>query len=132
MRPLQAFLFWFLFLFEKREQKVHKGGEGQGEGRGGKGKNLFLPALSPSPILTRQPLPWNYFLTRPNSRPVELIAQQNTPALQAIFLALSPNSQSIYFPYLKQLASSIPAASVSSVVSLYSSDIASLLLVTSS
>ena len=132
MRPLQAFLFWFLFLFEKREQKVHEGGEGQGEGRGGKGKNLFLPALSLSPILTRQPLPWNYFLTRPNSRSVELIAQQNTPALQAIFLALSPNSQSIYFPYFKQLASSIPAASVSSVVSLYSSDIASLLLVTSS
>ena len=108
--------------------------EGKARGRGGEEKEkTFFSLPSPPPqILTRQPLPWNYFLTRPNSRSVELIAQQNTPALQAIFLALSPNSQSIYFPYLTQLASSIPAASVSSVVSLYSSDIASLLLVTSS
>ena len=37
--------------------------------------------------MTRQLLPWNHFLTRPNSRSVESpnrsIAQQNTPGLQA-------------------------------------------------
>ena len=30
---------------------------------------FFLP--SPSPILTHQPLPWNHFLTRPNSLSVQ-------------------------------------------------------------
>ena len=37
-----------------------------------------------------QPLPWNHFLTRPNSWSVELksksIVQQNTPALQARYI----------------------------------------------
>ena len=31
---------------------------------------FFLPSPSPFPILTRQPLPWNHFLTRSNSRSV--------------------------------------------------------------
>ena len=47
----------------------------------------FLPCPFPSSILTRQPLPWNHFWTRPKySRSVwtsKSIALQNTPALQA-------------------------------------------------
>ena len=52
MRPLQAFLFWFLFLFEKREQKVHEGEDGQGEGRGGSNRVsvTFLERLMQSKL----------------------------------------------------------------------------------
>ena len=42
---------------------------------------FFLPSPSLSPILTRQPLPWNHFLTRSNSRSVST----STPALQFSF-----------------------------------------------
>ena len=73
----------------------------------GQTRYFFLVYRSPSPILSRQPLPWNYFLTRPNSWSVSTsksVAAQNTLTLQATllikFFVCSPIFLEIIIPFI--------------------------------